>query len=82
MDSKFKFIETNEQIELSLNEFKNLKQESVEIRSLPEWLAFNAVCEDIRERRIITGNKFNMKKLNLPWCWNESNYGRYWVAFK
>ena len=82
MNTELNFIESKEQIELSLSELKNLKGVSVLIKSLPEWLNVNKQCEYIEEYRMInSGNKISPKKLDLPWMWNENNYGEYWIAY-
>ena len=82
MNTELNFIESKEQIELSLSELKNLKGVSVLIKSLPEWLNVNKQCEYVEEYRVInSGNKISPKKLDLPWMWNENNYGEYWIAY-
>ena len=82
MNTELKFIEPKNQFELSLAELKKLNNESVLIKSLPEWLNVNKECEYIEEYRIIkSGNKISPKKLDLPWAWNENNYGLYWIAY-
>jgi len=82
LNTELNFIESKEQIELSLSELKNLKGVSVLIKSLPEWLNVNKQCEYIEEYRMInSGNKISPKKLDLPWMWNENNYGEYWIAY-
>ena len=82
MNTEFKFIESKKQIELSLSELKNLKGVSVLIKSLPEWLNVNKQCEYVEEYRVInSSNKIFPKKLDLPWMWNENNYGEYWIAY-
>jgi hypothetical protein len=75
-------IESKRQVKLSLDEFQALNNESVVIKSLPEWLAVNQECKDIEESRVITGNKISMKRLGLPWFWNTKNYGQYWIAYR
>jgi len=83
MNLELSSIKPGEIIELSLNEFKKLSNEKVLIKSLPNWLNVNKECEYIEEYRIIkSGNKISPKKLDLPWAWNENNYGEYWIAFK
>jgi len=84
MDAEFEFIEPKEQIILSLEELKCLNNESVLIKSLPEWLTVNKECEYIEANRVVhcSKNKISPKKLDLPWIWNESNYGIYWVVYK
>jgi len=82
LNTEFEFIESKELIELSLSELKNLKGVSVLIKSLPEWLNVNKQCKYIEEYRVInSGNKISPKKLDLPWMWNENNYGKYWIAY-
>jgi len=82
LNTELNFIESKEQIELSLSELKNLKGVSVLIKSLPEWLNVNKQCEYVEEYRVInSGNKISPKKLDLPWMWNENNYGEYWIAY-
>jgi len=82
MNAEFKFIEPKTQIELSLAELKKLNNESVLIKSLPEWLNVNKKCEYIEEYRMIkSGSKISPKKLDLPWTWNENNYGEYWIVY-
>ena len=82
MDVEFKFIQPKKQIELSLNELKNQNNKHILIKSLPKQLTVSKECEFIEEYRTISsGNKISPKKLNLPWKWNENNYGEYWVAY-
>jgi len=82
MNTEFNFIEPKRQIELSLNELKKLSNERVLIKSLPKWLNVNKECEYIEEYRIIKSiKKISPKKLDLPWAWNENNYGEYWIAY-
>jgi hypothetical protein len=84
MNVEFNFVEPKEQIILSLEELKSLNNESVLIKSLPEWLNVNKECEYIEVNRVIhnSKNKISPKKLDLPWVWNERNYGVYWIAYK
>jgi len=82
MNSEFESIESRKKIELSLNELKNLNNEHILIKSLPKWLSVNKKCESIEEyRKISSGTKISPKKLDLPWKWNENNYGEYWIAY-